>query len=116
MSNIPMTMGLVSTKTRKTVHKTDAQKIQTIRRKYKGLKAPEFTKGARVIFNTYSDSQLEKFNETRGTVVRVIADEKKVDIPDVGWMYVTRLDNGLVIEAFEDELRPINKPLSYRRF
>lgn len=66
---------------------------------------PLFKVNDRVIFNTHgADSTLNKYSGTKGTVKRLLKDREECDIADVGYMYKVLLDNGIKVEAFEDEL------------
>ena len=53
-------------------------------------------------FNT-NQSDLSQYNNMKCEIIRPLTD-KECDIADVGNMYKIKLENGIEIDAFEDEL------------
>lgn len=96
-------IDMATARTIKPRYGVQTTKVESLRKKYSGLKNPKFAKGDEIRFNTY-DSELKVYNGYLGVVQKIITDEKSVDIFDVGWMYKVRLMNGITVDAFEDEL------------
>lgn len=66
---------------------------------------PLFKVDDRVIFNTHeANSTLNKYSGIKGTIIRPLKDREECDISEVGYMYKVLLDNGIEVEAFEDEI------------
>lgn len=62
-------------------------------------------KGKAYIFNTIQ-SDLVKYNGCRVEVLKKLSNDE-VDTEDVGKMYEIRIDDETTVQAFADELRPV---------